>query len=103
MYAIIEDKGRQYAVKEGDVLSVDLRDAAAQESIVFDRVLFLRTDAEARIGSPTVDGARVTATVLGEVAARKVVVRKFRRRKNYRRKKGHRQRSLQVRIESIEA
>ncbi|MGQ0612387.1 MAG: 50S ribosomal protein L21 [Planctomycetaceae bacterium] len=103
MYAIIEDKGRQYSVQEGDLLLIDLRDAAAKESIVFDRVLFVRTDAEAKVGRPTVAGARVTATVLGELKGPKVVIRKFRRRKNYRRKKGHRQRSLRVRIESIEA
>ncbi len=103
MYAIIEDKGRQYSVQEGDLLLIDLREAAAKESIVFDRVLFLRTDAETRVGRPTVDGARVTATVLGEVKGPKVIIRKFRRRKNYRRKNGHRQRSLRIRIESIEA
>ncbi|MHC4451190.1 MAG: 50S ribosomal protein L21, partial [Planctomycetota bacterium] len=59
-------------------------------------------DDDARVGTPTVDGAKVTATVLGEIKAAKIVVRKFKRRKNYRRKQGHRQRYTQVRIDSIE-
>ena len=103
MYAIIEDHGRQYTVREGDVLDLDLRDATDNESLVFERVLMVRDDKEARIGTPTVAGAKVVATVLGEIKGKKIVVRKFKRRKNYRRKIGHRQRYTQVRIESIDA
>ena len=103
MYAIIEDHGRQYTVSQGDVIDVDLRDATEKESLVFERVLMLRDDNDTRVGTPTVDGARVVATVVGEHKAQKVVVRKFKRRKNYRRKQGHRQRFTRVRIESIEA
>jgi large subunit ribosomal protein L21 len=102
MYAIIEDHGRQYTVREGDVLELDLRDATDNESLVFERVLMVRDDNETRIGSPTVAGAKVVGTVLGEIKGRKIVVRKFKRRKNYRRKIGHRQRYTQVRIDSIE-
>jgi len=104
MYAIIDDQGRQYTVREGDVLEVDLKaDATERESIVFDRVLLVRDDSEARVGTPTLAGAKVTATVLGEAKGLKIVVRKFKRRKNYRRKQGHRQRYTRVRIDSIEA
>jgi large subunit ribosomal protein L21 len=102
MYAIIEDHGRQYTVREGDVLELDLRDATDNESLVFERVLLVRDDKETRIGTPTVSGAKVVGTVLGEVKGKKIVVRKFKRRKNYRRKIGHRQRYTQVRIDSIE-
>jgi len=102
MYAIIEDHGRQYTVREGEVLELDLRDATDNESLVFERVLMVRDDNETRIGSPTVAGAKVVGTVLGETKGRKIVVRKFKRRKNYRRKIGHRQRFTQVRIDSIE-
>lgn len=102
MYAIIEDHGRQYTVREGDVLRIDLRDAAEREPLVFDRVLMLGGTEEPKVGTPTVAGARVTATVLGEVKGAKVIVRKFKRRKNYRRKQGHRQRYTCVRIDSIE-
>ena len=101
MYAIIEDQGRQYTVKEGDVLTIDLREATEKETIVFDKVLMLRGD-ETQVGTPTVAGARVVATVLGDIKDKKIVVRKFKRRKNYRRKQGHRQRYTQIRIESIE-
>ncbi len=103
MYAIIEDQGRQYTVRQGDVVDVDLRDATEKESLVFERVLMVRDDSDTRVGTPTLKGARVVATVLGEVKGKKIVVRKFKRRKNYRRKQGHRQRYTRVRIESIEA
>ena len=102
MYAIIEDQGRQYTVRAGDVIRIDRRDATEREQLTFDRVLMVRSEAEARVGTPTVAGASVTATVMGEVKAKKIVVRKFKRRKNYRRKQGHRQKYTQVRIDSIE-
>ena len=102
MYAIIEDQGRQYTVQQGDVLDVDLRDATEKESLVFERVLLVRDDQDTRVGTPTLDGARVVATVLGEVKGKKIVVRKFKRRKNYRRKQGHRQSYTEVRIDAIE-
>jgi large subunit ribosomal protein L21 len=103
MYAIIEDQGRQYTVKEGDLLDIDLKDATEKESVVFDKVLLVRDDADTKVGTPTVGGAKVVATVVGEVKGKKIVVRKFKRRKNYRRKLGHRQRFTRVRIDSIEA
>jgi large subunit ribosomal protein L21 len=102
MYAIIEDNSRQYTVHQGDVLDIDLRDATERESVVFDQVLLVRDEEGTRVGTPTVQGARVVATVLGEVKGEKIVVRKFKRRKNYRRKQGHRQRYVRVRIDSIE-
>jgi large subunit ribosomal protein L21 len=103
MYAIIDDKGRQYTVRKGDLVDVDLKGAPEQESITFDRVLMVRGDAGVKIGTPTIDGAKVVATVLGEVKGKKIIIRKYRRRKNYRRKQGHRQHYTRVRIESIEA
>ena len=103
MYAIIEDQGRQYTVREGDLVRLDLRDATEKEAIVFERVLMVRSESETKVGTPTLAGAKVVATVVGEVKGTKVVVRKFKRRKNYRRKQGHRQRYTQVRIDSIEA
>ena len=103
MYAIIEDQGQQYTVSQGDVVEIDLKeDASEQESLVFEHVLMVRDDSETRIGTPTLEGARVVATVLGDVKGPKIIVRKFKRRKNYRRKQGHRQRYTRIRIESIE-
>ena len=102
MYAIIEDQGRQYTVRAGDVIRIDRRDANEKEQLTFDRVLMLRGEDDTRVGTPTVAGASVTATVLGELKAKKIIVRKFKRRKNYRRKQGHRQKYTQIRIDSIE-
>ena len=103
MYAIIDDKGRQYTVRKGDVVDVDLKGAPEQQSITFERVLMVGGDGKVKIGTPTVAGAKVVATVVGEVKGRKIIIRKYRRRKNYRRKQGHRQHYTRVRIESIEA
>lgn len=108
MYAIIEDSGSQFKVSEGDVIEVDLRqvdeDADQPEAIEFDRVLMIGDDdGEPKIGSPLVDGAKVSGEVLSEDRAAKVTIIKYRRRKTYRRKKGHRQRYLKVRITGIAA
>jgi len=103
MYAIIDDHGRQYTVRAGDLVDIDLEDAPEQQSITFDRVLMVRADSGVRIGTPTVAGAKVVATVVGDIKGKKLIIRKYRRRKNYRRKQGHRQHYTRVRIESIEA
>ena len=101
-YAIINDHGNQFTVREGEVIEIDLKDANENESIVFDQVLMVRSGEEVRVGAPTLSGAKVVGTVLGDVKGVKIVVRKFKRRKNYRRKQGHRQRYTQVRIDTIE-
>jgi large subunit ribosomal protein L21 len=103
MYAIIDDHGRQYTVRAGDLVDIDLEDAPEQQSITFDRVLMVRDESGMKIGTPTVAGAKVVATVLGDIKGKKLIIRKYRRRKNYRRKQGHRQHYTRVRIESIEA
>ena len=101
MYAVIQDRGKQYTVKPGDRVRVDLMDAAEGADVVFDRVLLVGGD-DTRIGAPVVDGAAVKATVLGEFKDRKIVVFKKKRRKKYRRKQGHRQRYTDLRVDSIE-
>ena len=101
MYAIIADGGRQYKVEEGEELDVDLREVTAGDELTFDRVLACRTDEGIQVGKPTVDGAHVTAEVVGVKLGKKVVVQKFRKRKNYRRKTGHRQLFTRVRINKI--
>ncbi len=103
MYAVIEDRGRQYTVREGEILSLDVGGWSENEVVVFDRVLMLSTDDGVQVGQPTVTGAQVKATVLGEIKGRKITVVKFKRRKNYRRKQGHRQRYARVRIDRIES
>ncbi len=103
MYAIIEDSGTQFRVSPGDRIEVDLRDGAtAPGRIEFNRVLMIGEGTEARVGTPYVSGARVVGTLHGEVKDEKIIIQKFRRRKNYRRRTGHRQHLLSVTIESIE-
>ncbi len=101
MYAVIEDRGRQYRVAEGDVVRIDRRDAEPGEAITFDRVLLVSGDDGVQVGKPAVDGASVSAVVEGEVKGRKVVTMHFRRRKDSRTRTGHRQKYTAVRIESI--
>lgn len=102
MYAIFEDGGRQYRVAQGDMVYVDPRELQpGQETIEFDRVLLVGDGAQARIGQPLVEGAKVIARVNGQIKGEKVHIIKFRRRKDYYRKTGHRQKHLQVTISEI--
>ena len=102
MYAIIEDSGQQFKVQKGDVIDVDLRDLPDNEDkIEFDRVLMVGQGADAKIGTPWVEGAKVVATLEGPVAGDKIYVIKFKRRTTYRRKAGHRQKYLRVTIDEI--
>ncbi|HEY8394846.1 MAG TPA: 50S ribosomal protein L21 [Thermaerobacter sp.] len=102
MYAIIETGGKQYRVQEGDVLLLDRLPREENETVVFDRVLAVKQGEEFRVGTPTLDGARVTGRVLGHGRSRKVIVFKYRPKVNYRRKRGHRQPFTRVKIERIE-
>ena len=105
MYAVIADSGSQIKVSEGDIIRVDLRELDGdQTTLEFDNVLLVAGDGVApKIGTPNVEGAKVTADVLTEVKGDKITIIKFRRRKNYRRKQGHRQRFLRVKITGITA
>jgi len=102
-YAVVDDNGRQHRVVEGTEVLIDLRaDAMPGDSVVFDKVLVCRGKDGVRVGSPTVEGARVTAEVVGQTSAKKIIVFKYRRRKDSRRKQGHRQKYTKVRIGQIE-
>jgi len=102
MFAIIEDSGTQIKVNEGDVIKVAVREMPADAAtITFDRVLFLGEGADAKIGTPLVAGAQVTADVIAQERTDKIEVIKYKRRKNYRRRKGHRQDYLKVKITKI--
>lgn len=103
MYAIIVDGGRQYKVEEGQEFSIDYRGLGSGAEVNFDRVLALGDESGTLIGGPTLDGAKVTAEVLGVALGPKLVVQKLRRRKNSRRKTGHRQLYTMVRINKIQA
>lgn len=103
MYAIIETGGKQYRVREGDNLYVEKLPAEAGETIEVDRVLALVKDGEVKIGSPLVEGAKVILRVVRHGRGKKIIVFKYKAKKNYRRKKGHRQPFSQVTVEKIEA
>src|SRR5215470_15084135 len=102
MYAIIEDGGKQYKVSQGDNLLVEIREEAGSQ-ITFDKVLMVGEGEKARVGTPYLAGASVSATVAEELKTPKVTGIKFRRRKGYKKKFGHRQRMLRVTIDSINA
>lgn len=101
MYAIIVDGGRQYKVEEGQELAIDYRDLPAGESVTFDRVLAVGAGADMKLGAPTVDGASVSAEVLGTTQGEKIDVQKIRRRKNSRRHTGHRKMFTKVKVTGI--
>lgn len=103
MYAIIEDSGTQFRVETGQALEIDLRDAEPGTSVTFDRVLLVADEKGVRVGKPVVEGAKVTAEVLGTLQGPKLEVVKVRRRKRSRSHTGHRQAYLTVRVTSIEA
>ena len=102
MYAIIETGGKQYRVEPGEVLDVELLDGAvAGGAISFDRVLMISGEGGVRVGSPAVEGAKVTGQLLSEVRGPKVRIFKKKKRKQYRRTNGHRQNLHRVKIEAI--
>ncbi len=103
MYAVISTGGKQYKVAANDVISVEKLPGAAGETIGFDDVLMVGEGAEATIGTPLVDGARVEATILEQGRGPKIIVFKKQRRKGHRRKKGHRQDLTVLRITDIQA
>ncbi|WP_421774000.1 50S ribosomal protein L21 [Gracilimonas sp.] len=101
MYAIVEIGGHQYKVAENDVLFVDKQNADGKK-LTFDKVLLIKDDnGNVNIGTPVVDGAEISATILDTVKADKVLVFKKKRRKGYQKLNGHRQVMSQIQIESI--
>ena len=103
MHAIIETGGKQYKVTQGDTLYIEKLDAEAGSSITFDKVLAVLDGENATFGAPTVNGASVTATVVKNGKGKKVLVFKYKPKKNYRRRQGHRQPYTKVTIDKIEA
>jgi large subunit ribosomal protein L21 len=102
MYAVIKTGGKQYRVSEGQRLRVEKLAGNPGDSVTFDEVLLLGGDSP-KIGQPVVKGASVTGKITLQDRADKIIVFKFRRRKNYRRKNGHRQPFSDVLITGIKA
>lgn len=101
MYAVIETGGKQYKVQEGDVLFIEKIDAEDGAEITFDKVLAVSSEGNVTFGKPLIENASVTAKVLGQGKNRKIIVFKFKPKKNYRRKTGHRQPYTKVQISKI--
>lgn len=103
MYAVIETGGKQYRVQEGDSLRVELLNAEVGSTVELDKVLMIGNDAEVKVGQPYVAGAKVTLRVEEHGKGKKVVIFKFKAKKDYRKKQGHRQPFTKVVVEKIEA
>ena len=101
-YAVIKTGGKQYKVAQGDRLRVEKLPASVGDTVTFDEVLLVGGDA-IKIGAPLVAGAKVEAKVVAQEREKKIIVFKFRRRKNYRRKNGHRQPFTALEITGITA
>lgn len=102
MYAVIKTGGKQYRVSEGDVIRVEKLDGDVGSNVDLDEVLMLGGEKVA-VGTPKVEGAKVTAEITAQGKAKKVIVFKMKRRKGYRRKRGHRQPYTELRITGVSA
>ena len=95
--------GKQYRVSEGDVITVEKIAANEGDVVTFDQVLTVVNDADVKVGTPVVEGAKITAKVEKQDKARKILVFKYKAKSNYRRRQGHRQPFTKLTIEKIEA
>ncbi len=102
MFAIIKSGGKQYKVKEGAVVKLEKIEKGIGESIEFDHVLMLQNGEEVKIGSPTVEGAKVVAEVVEQGRGEKIRIIKFRRRKHSMKRQGHRQYYTAVKVTAIQ-
>ncbi len=101
MYAVIKTGGKQYRVQEGASLKIEKLEAEEGSTVEFDQVLLIGEGASVKLGTPVIDGGKVTATVEEQGRRKKVEVVKFKRRQGYKRQKGHRQAFTQVKITGI--
>jgi large subunit ribosomal protein L21 len=103
MYAVFKTGGKQYRASTGDVIKVEKIEAEKGATIELDQVLMVGEGEDVKVGTPFLEGGKVTATVLDQGRGDKIKVIKFKRRKNYRRQMGHRQYFTQLEITGIDA
>tara|TARA_B100001989_G_C24350685_1_gene369505 strand:+ start:215 stop:538 length:324 start_codon:yes stop_codon:yes gene_type:complete len=103
MYAIVEINNKQYKVEEGKYIEVDLMAQEPGAKVTLDRVLMVSDGKSVNMGKPIIEGASISAEVLGNIKSKKVIVYKMRPKKGYRRKQGHRQQFTKLKIEKINA
>lgn len=102
MYAIVNTGGKQYKVRQGDILRVEKIPGEIGSPVSFDKILMFSDGENVDIGRPILDNVTVKGHIVEQGKAKKVIVFKYKRRKRYRRKLGHRQRYTAVKIDSIE-
>ena len=100
MYAVIVSGGKQYKVSEGDVIRVEKLEVEEGAKVSFDQVRLIN-DGSLKIGTPTVQGAKVSGTVLQNGKGKKVIVYRYKRKSGYHKKNGHRQLFTEVKIDKI--
>lgn len=101
IWALVEYKGAQFYVKENENLIVPLTKGEKGEKIVIDKILMIRNNGEIKIGNPYIEGAQVEAEIMEHIKLPKIIVFKYKPKKNYRRKKGHRQKATKIKILKI--
>lgn len=101
MYAVIETGGKQYRVQPGETVVVETLPGDTGDAIEFRRVLLISADDSIAVGQPAIEGAVVTGEIVAQVLGEKLVVYKFKRRKNYRKRNGHRQPYTAVKIQKV--
>lgn len=101
MYAVIRSGGKQYRVSQGGSLRVEKLPGEVGSSVTLDEVLMIGGDGDVKIGTPQVDGAQITGTIVAQGRGQKIRVFKMKRRKGYRRAQGHRQDYTEIRVDEI--
>ena len=103
MYAVVQTGGKQYKVTEGITIEVNRVGDEAGSALILDNVLLMNQDGSVKIGTPTIEGAKVEAEVVKHTRGKKLVIWKMKRRKGYRNKNGHRQDLSLIKINKISA
>jgi len=101
MYAVIETGGKQYRVQEGDTIFIEKVEGSQGDALSFEKILLVSNDSDVKVGKPYVDGVTVNGSILDQGKAKKIIVFKYKAKKDYRRKQGHRQPYTKVKIEKI--
>ena len=101
MYAIVDSGGKQYKVKEGEILRVEKLAGEVGDNVSFDKILMFSDGENVNIGTPLLEDVAVSGHIVEQGKAKKIIVFKYKRRKRYRRKRGHRQQFTAVKVDSI--
>ncbi len=101
MYAVVETGGKQYRVQEGDTIFVEKLSGESGSDITLDKVLLISNEGDIKVGKPVLEGASVEAEILEQGKAKKIIVFKYKSKKDYRKKQGHRQPYTRLKIKSI--